>query len=72
MAMRWWVVSVPASEQPLGQLQEGLESLAQRIRAACCRWPADRPSTAAEALDRIELPQEARERISQLVSPGSM
>ena len=29
------------------------------------------PSTPAEALDRIELPQEARDRISQMVSPGS-
>jgi hypothetical protein len=29
------------------------------------------PSTPAEVLDRIELPAEARERISQLISPGS-
>jgi hypothetical protein len=29
------------------------------------------PSTAAEALDRIDLPQEALDRISAMITPGA-
>ena len=71
MAMRWWVVSVPASDQALGQLAG--RSRAPRATSPSRMLPVagGPPSTPAEALDRIELPQEARERISQMLSPGS-
>ncbi len=70
MAMRWWVVSVPASDQPSANSRK--VSRASRSESEPMLLGAGGPpATPAEALDRIELPQEARERISQLVSPGS-
>jgi L,D-transpeptidase catalytic domain len=70
MAMSWWVVSVPPSQQPAVASRK--VSRASRIESEPLLPAADGPpSTAAEALDRIELPPEARERISQLIAPGS-
>jgi hypothetical protein len=69
-AMSWWVVSVPASEQ--APVASRRVSRASRNESEPMLPAAvGPPSTAAEALDRIELPAEARERISQLISPGS-
>ena len=70
MAMRWWVVSVPDPGHAPVASREGVARLAQRIEPML-PFASGPPSTPAEALDRIELPQEARERISQLISPGA-
>ena len=64
MAMRWWVVSGCRLGTGPSRLQEGVARLAQRIRADAT-VASGPPSTPAEALDRIELPQQARERISR-------
>lgn len=69
LAMRWWAVSVPASAQTAANSRK--VSRASRSESEPMLPAASGPpSTPAEALDRIELPQEARDRISQMLSPG--
>jgi hypothetical protein len=68
--MRWFSVSVPPSGQPPASARK--VSRASRSEAEpglpLAMGP---PSTAAEALDRIELPQAALDRISQMLTPGA-
>ena len=67
--LRWQVVSLPA---------EGGAQASRKVSRAS-RGESDAPlplvsgppSTAAEALDRIELAPDARERIARLMSPGA-
>jgi hypothetical protein len=69
-AMRWWVVSVPDSGQaPVASRKVSRAS--RNESEPMLPFAGGPPSTPAEALDRIELPQQARERISQLISPGA-
>ena len=68
--MRWLSVSVPSSEAAVARASR--VSRASRSEAEPMVPLASGPAaTPEEALDRIELPQEARERISQLLSPGT-
>ena len=68
--MRWQAVSVPASGQSSANSRK--VSRASRSEAEPPYPIANGPpSSAAEALDRVELPQEARERISEMLSPGT-
>jgi L,D-transpeptidase catalytic domain len=69
-AMRWFVVSVPTSGQ--SQSHSRKVSRASRSEAEPI-IPAGSgiPSTPSEALDRIELPPEAIERISEMLTPGA-
>ena len=68
--MRWQAVSVPASGQSVANSRK--VSRASRSEAEP-PYPmaSGPPSTPAEALDRIELPQEAVDRISEMLSPGT-
>jgi len=69
-AMRWQAVSVPASEQTSANSRK--VSRASRSEAEPpFQVASGPPSTAAEALDRLELPQDAVDRISQMLSPGA-
>jgi hypothetical protein len=66
-APRWNLMTVPtdagyASDYP--RRRRGKEPVVETK-------PLKTPSTAAEALDRIQFPQEAVERISELLIPGS-
>jgi hypothetical protein len=67
--MRWNAISMPAEHQarPVdvrgGKRGRNAEPASAHVGKA--------PSTAAEALDRINLPTEAAERISELLTPGS-
>jgi lipoprotein-anchoring transpeptidase ErfK/SrfK len=59
-SVRWDVVTVPTgwSRSP--------------VRGAAGELPSvGRPSTAAEALDRVSIPREAVDRIAELMSPGA-
>jgi hypothetical protein len=69
-AMRWFVVSVPTSGHSPANSRK--VSRASRSEAEPL-IPAGSgiPSTPAEALDRIELPPEAIERISEMLTPGT-
>ena len=68
MAMNWWVVSA-AEQAPAANRRVSRAS--RNESEPMLPAASGPPSTPAEALDRIELPPEARERISQLISPGS-
>jgi hypothetical protein len=66
--MRWNLITIPTSGLPAP------EPSSRRRRSKEPPTPpvATRaPSTAAEALDRIHMPKEAVERISELLVPGS-
>jgi len=66
--MRWLAVSIlGGTELAAGTSKVSRVSLAQADPAAATELPA----SAAEALDRVELPPEAVERISQMLSPGA-
>jgi hypothetical protein len=68
--MRWQAVTVPASGQATASSRK--VSRASRSEAEP-PYPeaAGPPSTATEALDRLELPQEAVDRISRMLAPGT-
>lgn len=69
LAMRWWAVSVPASAQAVAASRK--VSRASRSEPEPMLPPGSGPpSTPAEALDRIDMPQEARDRVSRMLSPG--
>ncbi|MFL6796718.1 MAG: L,D-transpeptidase family protein [Xanthobacteraceae bacterium] len=65
--MRWNVMTVPNELQRAGEPRDSRKRLKEPPRPVETK-PA---STAAEALDRIHMPQEAVERISELLIPGS-
>jgi len=68
--LRWQAVSVPASGQSIAIGRK--VSRASRSEAEPpFQVASGPPSSAAEALDRIDLPQETLDRISQIVSPGT-
>ena len=69
-AMRWQAVSVPESGQSTANSRK--VSRASRSEAEPpFQVASGPPSTAAEALDRIELPQEVVDRISEMLAPGT-
>jgi hypothetical protein len=68
-SMRWISVSVPASSGELAQTRKVSRASRNESEPMLPRSSGP-PSTAAEALARVELPKEARDRISQMLSPG--
>jgi hypothetical protein len=69
-AMRWQAVSVSASGQSVASSRK--VSRASRNESEPPYPEASGPaSSASEALDRIDLPPDAVERISQMLSPGT-
>jgi L,D-transpeptidase catalytic domain len=65
--MRWNVMSM-ASEPPRRLISAKIGPKAQPVSVAA---EAPRPSTAAQALDRIQIPQEALDRIGEILAPGT-
>jgi lipoprotein-anchoring transpeptidase ErfK/SrfK len=65
--MRWNVMSV-AGEPPRQLLSAKIGPKAQRVTRV---EEAGVPQTAAQALDRIQIPQEALDRIGEILSPGA-
>jgi L,D-transpeptidase catalytic domain len=71
-AMRWQLVSLPSDakrEERRAELSHGSQK--RHEQGAKIVTDASPPETAAEALDRIDVPQETRERIAELLTPGS-
>jgi len=66
--MRWFSVTVPDSEQGVARSRKVSRASSSEAEPLVAAGP---PSTAAEALDRIELPQEAVDRISGMLTPGA-
>jgi hypothetical protein len=67
-AYRWAAVSIP-SDYPRGTAAEQ-PSRNRRDKAVKVSLPAPALPTAADALGRIEMPKEASDRISEILSPG--
>jgi hypothetical protein len=76
--MRWNVVSL--SSEPAGKAAPGYkggkklsraEQERQQANAAKINAAQRSPQSAAAALDRIQIPSDAAERISELLSPGA-
>jgi lipoprotein-anchoring transpeptidase ErfK/SrfK len=59
-SMRWNVITVPTTWNRTAGRRNGAELLS-----------VGKPSTAAEALGRVTIPQDAFERITELMSPGA-
>jgi hypothetical protein len=68
-SMRWIGVSVPPSSGEAAQSRKVSRASRNESEPLLPR-PSSPPSTAAEALARFELSKEARDRISQILSPG--
>jgi hypothetical protein len=70
--MRWNLMTVPTdSSASTEQRDAGRKSKEAPKEAPKPAVRLKPPATAAQALDRIQIPQEAAERISELLIPGS-
>jgi hypothetical protein len=70
--MRWNLITVPSDTSPVVERRTvGKRSGREAPAPVRSTVPLKAPSTAAEALDRIDFPQEAVERIAELLIPGS-
>ena len=69
-AFRWTVMSIPegAPHAPQGANRRSRSAGKQRVEASP---PEPSPENANVALDRIEMPPDAVERIAELLTPGS-
>jgi len=67
--MRWNLMTVPTDGNAMPEYRSSRRH--GREQAAPVPVPHKAPSTAAEALDRIQFPKEAVDRISELLIPGS-
>ena len=66
-AMRWNLISYPHEHGLVTEYQPR----SRRSKEPPKVVQSKPPSTAAQALDRIQMPPEAVERIAELLSPGS-
>ena len=67
--MRWNLMTVPTNPSAPVEEREGRRRSKEPPKPVVHHWKP--PSSAAQALDRIQLPQEAVERIGELLVPGS-
>jgi hypothetical protein len=67
--MRWNVMTIPAQASNANAEKRRTHGKSKEPPPPVAA--ATPPSTAAQALDRIHLPQEAVDRISELLIPGS-
>lgn len=66
--MRWNLMTIPTDPSAPAEQRESRKKSKEPSRPAV---QLKSPSTAAEALDRIRMPQDAVDRISELLIPGS-
>lgn len=69
--MRWNLITVPNEVSRTAEPTRNTRRRGQHEPAVVQTVSHRAPSTAAEALDRIQFPQEAVDRISELLIPGS-
>jgi hypothetical protein len=70
-AMKWLVVSLPADPVKKPEERHADKGSHNKHRDNDAKAPSEPPETAAGALARIDIPAEARERIAELLIPGS-
>jgi lipoprotein-anchoring transpeptidase ErfK/SrfK len=69
--MRWTAISIPSSYSSPVSARQRKSSPRAVTPAAAPSLGYGPPPTASKALDRLELPQDVRDRIGSLLSPGS-
>ena len=69
--MRWQVLSLAPESARAERAFSRIATAERGSSAALSRLAQDPPATAAEALERIAMPQEAVDRIAELLSPGA-
>jgi hypothetical protein len=69
--MRWNVLSIQSAEPQRRTVLRETRRSGRRVSELGQVADARPASSAAEALDRINLPQEAIDRISEILGPGS-
>lgn len=69
--MRWSVVSFPTTQQAKAEASSKSKKNAQKAPTLAMAVLPGKPQTAASALDRITIPDDARERIADVLKPGS-
>jgi L,D-transpeptidase catalytic domain len=69
--LRWTAVSMPAEPHGSAPVRSATRGRMRGEPEPDTPASVGPPSSVAEALDRIELPQEAIDRISELISPGA-
>ena len=67
--MRWNLMTIPTDPSAPAEQWEGRKRKPRELSRPAVQLKS--PSTAAEALDRIRMPQDAVDRISELLIPGS-
>ena len=67
-SMRWNVITMPTQASAAREQRDTRKRSKASVTSAPQLKP---PATPAEALDRIQMPQEAVERIGELLIPGS-
>jgi len=67
--MRWNLITVPTQQHGTVEKRRARGKSKEPVQAAAVQPKP--PATAAQALDRIHLPQEAVDRINEVVIPGS-
>lgn len=66
---QWLKISLNKEPEPVQEVKlHSKETASDEVDTSV---PPPAPSTASEALDRIEIPKEIRERLSRLLTPGS-
>lgn len=68
--LRWVVVSMPSGPRPVTARAASRRGQPEK-QVVEVSLPTPSPATAGAALDRIEIPQDAVERISELLTPAS-
>jgi hypothetical protein len=70
--LRWLAMSVASGRATVDPPKKSEAARGKRgVREVIAPAPVISPTSAAEALDRIEIPQEALDRIAPLVAPGA-
>jgi hypothetical protein len=69
--MRWNVITIPTQPEQAGDKQRTRRNSREPVKVKPAVVETKPSSTAAQALDRIQLPSEAVDRISELLTPGS-
>ena len=71
VSFRWQLVSVPVDLAKKPEVRVSRDKKGQRVETVTAPPVAPRPATAAEALERVDIPPVALSRISALMSTGA-
>ena len=71
LGMDWIALSLPPEAQVASRTDKRSRTRGAKHQVAATSLPPVETATATEALDRVELPAEALERLAEMLSPGA-